>query len=193
GTWALTLQVGGVSAWWWVYEFVPGAGAARVVARYQIFLVLPVVALALAWLAAAAPRLARPVLAGLVALLLVEELNGYAPTFLDRRLEAARLAAPPPPPAGCRAFYVSAARSGSRFGEEVANPYNHNSEAMLVAAVIGLPTINGLSTFNPPGWEPVFPGEPGYLPWVRAWAARYGVTGLCALDLQEFAWGTPEG
>ena len=190
-TWALALRIGDASPWWLVYELVPGAKAARVVARYQVFLVVPVVALAVALLAAvAARRRAAPVVLGaLCALLVAEQLNAYAPRFLDRPAELARLRAVPPPPASCRAFFVTAARAESRFGEEVDNVYNHNTEAMLVAAVTGLPTINGISTFNPPGWEPVFPGRPGYLDWVRRTAALHGVAqGLCGLDLRRFAW-----
>lgn len=187
-TWALTLRIGGVSPWRLVYEFVPGAKAARVVARYQIFIVIPVIGLALAFLAAQARRIATPVLALLAAALVAEELNAYAPRFLDRPLERARLEAVPPPPAGCRAFFVTAARTESRFGEAVANPYNHNTEAMLVAEVLGLPTVNGISTFNPPHWEPSFPGRPDYPDSIRRWASAYGVGGLCGLDLQRMSW-----
>ncbi|MBX9700505.1 MAG: hypothetical protein K2X74_13785, partial [Acetobacteraceae bacterium] len=110
-TWALTLRIDGHSAWWFVYEYVPGAKAARVVARYQLFLVVPVVGLALAMLAATLARLApapRAAVAGLAAVLLVaEQLNAYAPRFLDRPLELARLRAIPTPPAECRAFFVT--------------------------------------------------------------------------------------
>jgi hypothetical protein len=191
-TWALTLQVGGVTGWSLVYRLVPGAKAARVVARYQIFLTLPVVLLAMAVLSAEARRLPRLVVALLCGLLLAEQANAYAPLFLDRPLEAGRLAAVPPAPAGCRAFYVSAARQESRFGEEVDNPYNHNTEAMLVAAVRHVPTINGISTFNPPFWPEAIPDDPRYLAQVRAYAEHWGVTGLCALDLRRFTWSAPE-
>jgi len=97
----------------------------------------------------------------------------------------------PPPPAGCRAFWVSAAREESRFGEAVEDSYNHNTEAMLVASVLRLPTVNGISTFNPPGWPASWPGQPGYEAEVAAWAAAHGVEGLCALDLQRMAWSLP--
>ncbi|MBX6742463.1 MAG: hypothetical protein IRY87_10525 [Acetobacteraceae bacterium] len=187
-TWALTLQLGGHSAWWLVYSLVPGAKAARVVARYQLFVTIPVIALAMVWLAAHARRLPGAILGLLCTLLLLEQVNLYAPLFLDRPLELARLNAVPPPPASCRAFYVSAARTESRFGEAVDDPYNHNTEAMLVAAVRHLPTVNGISTFNPPHWPGSYPGQPDYLPGIRTWAEMHGVTGLCALDLQRMEW-----
>jgi hypothetical protein len=190
-TWALTLRFGDATGWWLVWSAVPGAKAARVVARYQLVLVLPVIGLAVLALAAWARRLPAGAAAALAAVLLLEQANGYAPLFLDRPLELARLEAVPPPPAECRAFWVSAARAESRFGEAVDDPYNHNTEAMLVASVLRLPTVNGISTFNPPGWPAGWPGRPGYEAEVEAWAAAHGLTGLCALDLQRMAWRPP--
>ncbi|TCZ55000.1 hypothetical protein [Roseicella aquatilis] len=189
-TWAMTLQVGGHSLWSLVYHYVPGGKAPRVVARYQIFITLAVILPAMAFLAAR--RWPRPLLAALAGLLLLEQANAYAPLFLDRTLELARLESVPPPPPGCRAFYVSAARTGSRFGEAVDDPYNHNTEAMLVAAVRHIPTINGISTFNPPGWPAGIPEDPGYLAAVEAYAKAWGIAGLCALDLRSFTWSGPE-
>jgi hypothetical protein len=189
-TWLLTIQVGGVTAWSLVYAYIPGGKAPRVVARYQLFLTLSVIVLAMAFLASR--RWPRVPTALLAALLLLEQANGYAPLFLDRPLENGRLAAVPPPPAACRAFYVSAARTESRFGEAVADPYNHNTEAMIVAAVRHIPTVNGISTFNPPRWPGGIPEDPFYLPAVEAYAKAWGVTGLCALDLRRFTWSGPE-
>jgi hypothetical protein len=191
-TWALTMRFGEVSPWWWVYQAVPGAKAARVVARYQVFLAVPVTALAvlgLAALAAQRARLARVLAAALPLLLVAEQVNAYAPRFLDRPLEAGRLARVPAPPAECRAFFVTAARGESRFGEKVEDIYNHNTEAMLVAEVLRLPTINGISTFNPPHWPGSFPPRAEYLEAVRRYAAEWRLgEGLCGLDLQTFAW-----
>ena len=190
-TWALTLRFGDATGWWLVWSAVPGARAARVVARYQLVLVIPVVGLAVLVLADWARRFPAAAIAPLVALLLLEQANGYAPLFLDRPLELSRLRAVPTPPAECRAFWVSAARTESRFGEAVEDPYNHNTEAMLVAAVLRLPTVNGISTFNPPGWPASWPGQPGYEAEVQAWATAHGLTGLCALDLQAMEWRLP--
>jgi hypothetical protein len=190
-TWALTLRFGDATGWWLVWSAVPGARAARVVARYQLVLVIPVVCLATVALAAWARRMPAALTAALVGALLLEQANDYAPLFLDRPLELARLRSVPPPPAECRTFWVSAARAESRFGEAVEDPYNHNTEAMLVASVLRLPTVNGISTFNPPGWPASWPGQPGYEAEVEAWASAHGLTGLCALDLRAMAWRLP--
>lgn len=190
-TWGLTLRFGDTTAWWLVWSAVPGAKAARVVARYQLVVAIPAIALAVVALSAWARRWPAAAVAALAGLLLLEQANGYAPLFLDRPLELSRLTAVPPPPAECRAFWVSAARAESRFGEAVDDPYNHNTEAMLIAAVLRLPTVNGISTFNPPGWPGGWPGQPGYTAEVAAWAERHGLDGLCALDLQVMAWSLP--
>jgi hypothetical protein len=187
-TWVLCLRFGDATGWWLVWSAVPGARAARVVARYQLVLAIPVIGLAVLVLADWARRLPAVAMAPLAALLLLEQVNGYAPLFLDRPLELARLRAVPVPPAECRAFYVSAAREESRFGEAVEDPYNHNTEAMLIAAVLRLPTVNGISTFNPPGWPASWPGQPGYEAEVAAWARDHGVAGLCGLDLRRMTW-----
>jgi len=187
-TWVLCLRFGDATGWWLVWSAVPGARAARVVARYQLVLAIPVIGLAVLVLADWARRLPAVAMAPLAALLLLEQVNGYAPLFLDRPLELARLRAVPVPPAECRAFYVSAAREESRFGEAVEDPYNHNTEAMLIAAVLRLPTVNGISTFNPPGWPASWPGQPGYKAEVAAWARDHGVAGLCGLDLRRMTW-----
>jgi hypothetical protein len=193
-TWVLTMRFGDASPWWWVYQGVPGAKAARVVARYQIFLAVPVTALAvfaLSVLAARAGGFARVGVAALPLLLVAEQLNAYAPRSLDRALEASRLARVPSPPAECRAFFVTAARAESRFGEEVDNIYNHNTEAMLVAEVLRLPTIGGISTFNPPHWPGGYPPQPEYVEAVRRYAQEWRVgEGLCGLDLRHFTWST---
>ena len=162
------------------------------VARYQLVLAVPVIGLAVLALAAWARRLPAAVTAALVGLLLLEQANGYAPLFLDRPLELSRLRSVPAPPESCSAFWVSAAREESRFGEAVEDPYNHNTEAMLVASVLRLPTVNGISTFNPPHWPDGIPDDPAYRAAVETYAREWGVTGLCALDLQAMRWSGPE-
>ena len=189
-SWACTWRIGEVTPWWLLYQGFPGAKAARVVARYQLFLALPITVLAVSWLAAQAPRISRLALGLLLALLLAEQLNSYAPIFLDRGEELARLRAVPAPPAECQSFFVTAARTTSRFGEEVATTYNHNTEAMLLAEYLRLPTVNGISTFNPPLWPDGLPGTAEYLAGVRRYASAHALPGLCGLDLREFRWNT---
>ena len=193
-TWAISLHFGRVSAWYAVYNLVPGAKAARVVARYQIFLTAPVIALAMVWLAAYAKRLGAsvkivsvPILAAIAVGLMAEEIS-LAGLALDRPHELARLESVPSPPPTCKAFFVSAARPEQYQSPLIDGIYSHNADAMLIAEVKNLPTMNGFSTFVPPDWNLADPDSVSYPDRVRAYASKYGLHNLCALNLKTMSW-----
>ena len=187
--WLLTLHIGAFSLWAAVYRLIPGAGAIRVVSRYQLFLTLPVVAITLCWLAQA--RLTLPLRLVLCGLLLVGEINTAPPLALDRPHELARLRAVPSPPSRCRAFAATAARGETLAGAFVDGVYSHNVDAMLIAETIRLPTINGFATFVPPQWNLNNPAQHDYPARVRAYAKAHNITGLCGLDLRTLRWSGP--
>ena len=184
---ALSVRIGGSSLWWLVHEAVPGARAVRVVCRLMLLLVFPaalLAAFALAWLARAHRRLAA-VLAGL---LLAGELNAGGSFDLDRRVEGGFLAAMPPPPSGCQAFYLSAPRpiEGVSAPHE---PINLGVDAMLLAELAHVPTLNGHASFSPLGYRMGFAEPASY-----AVAVRVSVAGqeppqaICALDPRNGQW-----
>lgn len=185
-SWLLTLKLGILSPWQAVFELVPGAKGLRVVFRYQLFLVLPVLLLiAAAW----RERLAAmrvPVLAGLTALLAVEQLNSATPARLVRA-EQLVLEAIPRPPRGCASFYVVAARVNEPlfFDAGMHALYPHNVDAMYLAERWRVPTVGGFSTFNPPDWDFADATASDYDARVLAYAARHGLKGLCRLDMRE--------
>ena len=188
-TWVLAFNVDGHSLWWFIYKGFPGAGAARVVARYQVFLAGPVIAVAVFYLSASARGATVPVLLVACALLVAEEVNTGALVALDRPHELAYLNSVPPPPAGCKAFFTSSARPETVLDEpDLEDFYNHNVDAMIIAEMTHLPTINGASTFHPPNWDLVAPGRSDYLERVRRYAVANGVTQLCGLDLKTMKW-----
>jgi hypothetical protein len=60
---------------------------------------------------------------------------------------------------------------------------------MLIAALRRLPTINGISTFNPPDWLLINPTTPAYLRTVRSYLTRHDLhQGVCSLDLTTRLW-----
>lgn len=191
-TWACTINIAGHSAWWFLYEAFPGARAARVVARYQIFLAAPVVALAVLYLASQARRVAAPLLLLVCALLVAEQVNTKPIVALDRPHEMARLRAVPPPPAGCRAFFASAERGEGPLEPESDGFFSHNVDAMVIAEIVHLPTINGASTFQPPKWNLIESDRPDYLDRVRAYAEANRISGLCGLDMRTLRWTGPQ-
>lgn len=187
------------SAWWLVHAYVPGAGAIRVVSRLLLFALVGVIAMVVVFL----DRAPRPawLTAVIVAGLLVEQVQLAAPLTLDRRRELAMLAAAGPPPAACAAFFVVSARAadfpvlaeshaidrawgGNGIGEGP-QAYRHNVDAMLLATYYGRPTINGISSFNPPDWNLTDPDAPEYLARVRDYARRHRLAPLCGLDLRR--------
>ncbi len=188
-TWAFTFRIHGLSLWWFVYTLFPGAKAARVVARYQIFLALPIISIAICYLAQTARRLTTPLLVLLCALLVLEEINTLPLVKLDRPHELARLAAAPPAPAGCWSFYLSRSRGEpSYLGPALDGIYSANVDAMLIAQLIHLPTINGTSTFMPPDFDLFNADRPDYRQRVEQYATRYHLAHLCALDPRTMRW-----
>ena len=82
-----------------------------------------------------------------------------------------------PVPKDCRAFYVT-------------SPVNARStlvsvhiDAMFVAQLTGVPTLNGYSGQEPPNWRGLFfLRDPAYLGFVAHWVRMHGLRGkLCAL------------
>ena len=184
----LTLSIGGRSGWWAVYQWVPGAKAIRVVSRAWIMLSLPMLCLVLVWL----HRLGggRPVLATVLAVLLMAEQLSSGPDVaaLDRTAELRRLQSVLPAPAGCRAFAVLSARRDDPEADHVLQTNSANANAMLIAEVAGLPTVNGISTFNPRDWNAADPSSPDYVSRIAAYARAHGLQDVCGLDLRTGRW-----
>ena len=186
----LTVRIGDVSAWAFVYDLVPGAKGVRVVLRFQLFLVLPLLLVVVATYRAVALRWAgrRPLLlAAVLAFLLVEQFGSDVPVQISRSIDGAALRAVPPPPGRCRSFYVVAARRDEPIYVDAARTavYPHNVDAMFLAERWRLPTINGLSTFNPPDWDFADPRAFDYDARVAAYSHRHVLTDVCRLDMMQ--------
>ncbi|WP_448663803.1 hypothetical protein ACG3SL_03775 [Sphingomonas sp. CJ20] len=189
-SWALTLRIWQVSPWIVVHYLVPAASGLRVVLRYQLFVVLPVLLLVGTVYRARFAMLwrQRPWLAALlVAFLIAEQVNLKDAARLSRSEERAAYDAIPAPPAGCAVFYVVAGHLSQRpypiaFMDDL---YPHNVDAMFLAARWRIPTINGYSTFNPPDWNFAHAEAPDYDARVQAYARAHGLRGLCRLDVRD--------
>ena len=177
------------SPWRFVHAWVPGAGAVRAVARYVILLTLPM-SIGFAWLIdkglrwAAARR--RPMFARSACVLIAVlasfglcEQVGWSGGF-SKPVERAYLAALAADlPADCEVFYLAAPRPGTP-------AYEHQYDAMLVSILTGVPTINGLTSQVPRGWNLMVtdPGE--YEANARDWIARERITeNVCRLEIDE--------
>jgi hypothetical protein len=139
-----TTSVGGHGLWRHLVELIPPLGAARAISR--IGLMLPLVAAVVlgAWLDAARGRGRAVVLALLVACCLEQvatldthERDAQRIWVADVARRVDRRAA---------AFVVS--RSSAKGGANLVH-----LDAMFAANLTGVPTVNGASGSNPPGWE----------------------------------------
>ena len=190
--WLLTLRIGSVSAWALVYDFVPGAKGMRVVLRFQLFLILPLLLLIVgAWRRRAEDWATRRplLLTATLALLVVEQFGGDVPVQVSRTRDGMALWSLPAPPPDCRSFYVVTARRDEPLYVDAARTalYPHNVDAMVLAEIWRLPTINGFSTFNPPDWNFADPRATDYDARVAAYEARHGLPRLCRLDAHAAA------
>jgi hypothetical protein len=191
-TWLIAIRVGDHTAWHLVYAHWPGATGLRVVCRIFLFLSAPVTALAVWYLSAKAPGWPRWLVVALCCLLLAEEINLGTTVALDRSRELARTAPVPAPPKQCRAFYATASpdTDTSATASGIAASVVHNVDAMMIAATINLPTINGHASFVPADWNFGKPADADYRLRVERYASRHGIAPLCRLDLVTLRWGS---
>jgi hypothetical protein len=182
-----------IGSLWVVVWNVPGATAIRAIDRIEVAASL-VAAFALVALGTEALRhwqrlRASAVLRALAAILLIvilaEQLNSTSPSQMRRSAQIALLASVPPASAGCTSFFVTdSVRNHLHF-------YEYQTEAMMISQRVGLPTINGYSGDNPPGWNLGYPELPGYLAYVKQWTTMHGLTtGVCDFDLGTNKWRT---
>jgi hypothetical protein len=189
-SWLLTIQLWVVSPWGAVFHLVPGAKGLRVVLRYQIFLILPVLLIVAAvyrhrLMALLADRRATGM--ALVALLLVEQLNSGSSAQLSRSAYWTPLTAIPAPPAGCRSFYAVQTRIGEPIYRSAAmhGKHPHNDDSMLLAQLWRVPTLGGYSTFQPRDWVFADPLKPDYDARVRRYIESHRLKGVCRLDVRD--------
>jgi hypothetical protein len=191
---ALTITFRGTtSAFLFLQKIIPGAIAIRVGFRSQVvaalFMTLAFAVAAEAWLRRAErPDGARTAIAGsslaillLGGVLALEQVDRNVLSFADREKEIAIIASAPPPPASCRVFGVY--NDGSRKLQAI------HIDAMRLAQRFGIPTVNGYSGGNPPGWDLGQVWAPYYPERIRNWARDTGIAGpLCLYDATVKMW-----
>jgi len=183
----------GHSPWTLVYHFFPGAKAIRAMSRYVIFLTLPmaigfafVLDYAVKRVLVRQPSPARSALMfGLFALAAVGVFEQFGRfkvggTGFSKKAETAYLNAMAAKLDGkCAAFYV-AAKPGDIHG---AAEYQY--DAMMIAVMTQIPTLNGSSSQFPPGWFGVYNvKDPAYEVNVKRWIEQNEIKGnICRLEL----------
>jgi hypothetical protein len=188
--WVLATRWGRATAWKLVFLWVPGASAIRVPVRINLVINLLVIAVAMIGLDRLRSRgkigarwRSAAVFGALGLVLLIEELNTRPVTSISRTSEYAAFARIGTPPAACRAFYVVKPAT-----TDILETARGQIDAMLIAYDHRIPTLNGWSGNQPPGWNLNLFDE-GSAARAQAWAAARGVAdGLCELDLATGSW-----
>ena len=180
--WLLQMDYFGIRPWRAIWATVPGARAIRYTFRSQLVVNLFVALVVARVLAGIAGARVSTLLLG--AVLIVEQINLAWPAVMSRRAALAWIDAVPPPPQGCRIFYVTPhAGPPGRTGPQ------HQDDAMLLAEIKGIPTLNGYSSWFPKGWALDEPASPDYAGAVRGWADRNRIAeGLCGLEPRTGTW-----
>lgn len=181
----LAFRTAGLVHWEPFFQFLPGAQAIRVPLRL-LLTVTPIVIFVAVF---AASRLPPLVGASLLALIAVEQITPYRPFLIDRSAERMFLAAVPPSPAECQAFFLSELRFEPSGNRTIDAYYAAGVDAMIIAETRRIPTINGIATVQPRGWNLAEPFDATYRQRALDYAVRMGVRpGLCSLNLKTNQW-----
>lgn len=185
------------SPWMFVYSFFPGAKGIRAVARYVIFLALPmgiafafVIDYALKRISTWPGRAHRMTLTATLLVVIVfglveqfaskKNFNGFpikAETAYLKTLAASL-------PDDCNSFYVVVGPRGSR------NQFEYQIDAILVSILRDVPTLNGYSGHLPASWHLWEVKAPDYEANVKKWIDNNRLGGrICRLVIDETTTG----
>lgn len=174
------------SLWYFVHLFVPGASGVRTVCRFYLLLALPVtvlISVGLSGIYLSMPY-GRVLSLGIMTLLCVSQINLAAPAHLDVTAIMANVERAGSAPPGCKSFF--AMESGHTPQSETDRLYRVNVPAMFLADHVGIPTLNGFSTFNPPDW--IFRSDAGYLQRVSEYINKHRLKNVCSYDFGKNKW-----
>ena len=180
--WLLMLKIQGFSLWWLVSKSIPGAGGIRAVYRFQHLLAFPiaiVVAIGLhqsinyvtGHIHSSMKRGAWLVVAAVFGLLLVgEQFNAGSLANYSKQQQLDMLAGISPPPPQAKVFALLPPEGLKKL------PYEAQIDAMIIAQKYGLRTINGYSSWLPPGWSGIYDfNSPEYLLHLSRWIQHYNL------------------
>ena len=188
----LTIKVHNISLFHILHAMVPGAKAIRVGYRGMVVANLfAVTAIGLTFdrvvrLSLREPRTSLRLgrlgaLTTVLALAAMEQVNLAQTTGLSRNFEREHLAAVAKGPRECRSFYA-APQAGRA-------PFEVQIDAIMLAQARHLPTINGYSGLNPPGWDFYDTNAANYQQRAMRWAVNRGIAaGLCRVDIERGTW-----
>jgi hypothetical protein len=187
-TWGLSLQSNGVTGWYFVYHFFPGAKAVRVVSRYQIFLTAPIIVLVVTNSVDLIKKMPWFVKMIVVCFFIVENMNTGS-VGLNRQSMIHKTLVTAPAPKECKSFFALPAVFSTEKDVNGAL-YPNNVVPMMIAELNHIPTINGVASFLPPLWSLSQQDRMDYLNHVDTYIYQQDLSNVCMLDLGTKQWQT---
>lgn len=183
---AIPFRVGDFSIWLVMRNLLPGFSSisdpTRIIYVYEL-----AVAVWAGWLISRLPphSVWRVVAAVLILLPLVFSPNFVSFDFSRPRETYARwVEAPVTKDPSCQSFVIKAASSA--YGDRPNNAWTtYPMDAMWVALQHSIPTLNGYSAWNPPGYPIGNPHDAGYDAAVDHWIADRSLRGVCTFDIEK--------
>jgi hypothetical protein len=196
----IEMRYGRLSPWLIISKSVPGAAGVRVITRMNLVLVILAACVLAAWLdKGVAPR-SRFLAILIGTAILAEQVSDIDLLRMDNTMLNRYLDAVPSPPPACKSFYAgnlpdtSPFWPGKKHSEATREWSATDITAMLVAAHVGIPTLNGHATFIPTGWMLKFASSADYPLRAYAYALKHGIEqSLCFFDLTAQTWSVIAG
>jgi hypothetical protein len=185
----LTVKFGDLSMWRLIWE-IPGASGIRAIGRIALFsssLAMVSVALSVNEL------ISRPrhnsisfktiVISLVVMVILFEQINVKRSYLIDVAKESTFENSFSPPSLDCEAFAVTGTNDNAW--------YLYQLDAMRLAMVFNIPTVNGYSGLQPEGWNLFQPQSPDYEMYLSDWKALMGYQEeVCIVNVDNGEWNT---
>lgn len=178
------LRIGDFSLWLTFFGPLPGFATIRDPTRIIYLYELAVVLAAAALMMRSTVRFRAAVVATAVVLIAThwnrETFRFERPTEIYDAWVAAPIAIDP----SCRSFFIKGA-SADYMSRSDNMWMLYGNDAMFIAALHSIPTLNGYSAWAPSGWELGNPQEETYPERVEKWIRRNGLTDVCAFDIER--------
>jgi hypothetical protein len=187
-SWISIMRFGNVTPYVIPYYVVPGAKALNAIMILQFVLIFPILLLVCFKVAKSLNTRSAFLIVSFI--LVVGEFNRPYLNF-NRSQELARIDVVKSPPPNCEVFFVSGYPDQANipgWGEWVNSAYPHNVVAMMLSAKYQVPTINGITSYNPPDWAFSYTDPDTYLKNVSIYIKKHDLTRVCEVDLTTGKW-----
>lgn len=177
--------------WYYVYEYLPGAGSMRALGRFNNVLTVPI-AITVTWFLNSTIKCIKNKRVCILATICL--LCGFMLEYTwvggqyaawHIREEMSFLESVREPPSDCETMFIL--YDQGTIDPRMFTPYQLN--AWAIAYKYDLQSINGYTSYYPEGWEQInYLHEAAYVDHVKEWIERYDLRGVYAYIVSENRW-----